>query len=186
MIYAEVDNEMVLNLRSGDPSRAGVTNYISLPSDNQVRPGTPITWYDDQWQQRPILELIEEGLVTPPEGMVWDDEAEEWRVATDKELVESGRLTVGEREILDGDSIRDMTPEELDERGLLTDEERRDWKKSVFMARLSEIDNETTRPLRAVAAGVDTEYDRQRLTDLENEAASIRAELAALESESTA
>jgi hypothetical protein len=47
-------------------------------------------------------------------------------------------------------------------------------------ARLAEIDMESVRPLRAQSAGDATEYDTNKLAALENEAASLRTERAAL------
>ena len=46
---------------------------------------------------------------------------------------------------------------------------------------LEELDRQAIRPLRAIAAGTDTEEDREILTDLEQQAAKLRQQLAALE-----
>jgi hypothetical protein len=43
--------------------------------------------------------------------------------------------------------------------------------------RLKEIDTESLRPLRAILNGTDTQYDHDRLAELETEAQSIRATL---------
>ncbi len=50
-----------------------------------------------------------------------------------------------------------------------------------IMNRLLEIDAASMRPLRAKAAGTETQDDLDRLTALEAEAQSLRAELAGLE-----
>lgn len=47
-------------------------------------------------------------------------------------------------------------------------------------ARLTEIDNESIRPLRAVAAGTSTQFDTDKLTALETERASLAAKLVTL------
>ncbi|MGE4528147.1 MAG: hypothetical protein AB7D00_07245 [Rhodospirillaceae bacterium] len=49
------------------------------------------------------------------------------------------------------------------------------------LVRLAEIDAACIRPLRAIAAGTATEEDRTRLADLEDEATTLRATLAAEE-----
>ena len=46
--------------------------------------------------------------------------------------------------------------------------------------RLSEIDAESIRPLRATVDGSATEFDTQKLAALEQEATALRAELASL------
>ena len=46
---------------------------------------------------------------------------------------------------------------------------------------LEELDRQAIRPLRAIAAGTDTEEDREILTDLERQAAKLRQQLASLE-----
>jgi hypothetical protein len=55
-------------------------------------------------------------------------------------------------------------------------EERR----AEILARLAEIDTAGIRPLRAVADNSATDFDRQKLADLDTEAAELRAELAGL------
>jgi hypothetical protein len=50
-----------------------------------------------------------------------------------------------------------------------------------ILARLSQIDSESVRPLRAIANGDGTDFDRDKLTSLDTEADSLRAELSELE-----
>lgn len=45
---------------------------------------------------------------------------------------------------------------------------------------LAELDNRTTRPLRAILAGTATDEDRDKLREIEEQAAVLRAELAGL------
>lgn len=59
----------------------------------------------------------------------------------------------------------------------VTDEERIAQLKSE----LEELDRQAIRPLRAIAAGTDTEEDRAILADLEQQAAELREQLAVLE-----
>jgi len=47
-------------------------------------------------------------------------------------------------------------------------------------ARLKEIDVESVRPLRAINAGTDTQFDRDKLADLDAEAETLRTERAGL------
>jgi hypothetical protein len=53
-------------------------------------------------------------------------------------------------------------------------------RKTAILARLAEIDLLSIRPLRAVADGSATDFDRQKLATLDAEAAELRAELAGL------
>lgn len=46
---------------------------------------------------------------------------------------------------------------------------------------LDEIDRQAIRPLRAIAAGTDTEEDRETLAELERQAEAIRSQIAELE-----
>ena len=59
----------------------------------------------------------------------------------------------------------------------VTDEERI----SQLKSKLDEIDRLAIRPLRAIAAGTDTEEDREILADLEQQAAELRQQLDELE-----
>jgi hypothetical protein len=53
-------------------------------------------------------------------------------------------------------------------------------RRAEIISRLSAIDTESVRPLRAVADGTATDFDRQKLAALEAEAAELRTELTAL------
>lgn len=46
--------------------------------------------------------------------------------------------------------------------------------------RLAQIDIDSVRPLRAIAAGSHTQFDSDKLASLDSEAAALRAELASL------
>ena len=52
---------------------------------------------------------------------------------------------------------------------------------SEILAALAVIDASSARPLRAILVGSATEEDRARLTELDEQAAALRAELATLE-----
>jgi hypothetical protein len=62
----------------------------------------------------------------------------------------------------------------------MTPEEVAAQRKREIMGRLSQIDAEKIRPTSAIAAGIATDFDRQKLAALEEEATGLRAELAAL------
>lgn len=67
----------------------------------------------------------------------------------------------------------DIIPEEPP----ITDEERIAQLKSE----LEEIDRQAIRPLRAIAAGNDTEEDREKLAELEEQAEVVRLQIAKIE-----
>jgi hypothetical protein len=53
-------------------------------------------------------------------------------------------------------------------------------RRAEILARLAEIDAASVRPLRAIAEGNATDFDRQKLAALDSEAATLRTELAGL------
>jgi hypothetical protein len=61
-----------------------------------------------------------------------------------------------------------------------TPEEAAAQRREEIQGRLAKIDIASIRPLRAISDGTATEYDRQKLADLEAEAAELRTELAGL------
>lgn len=87
--------------------------------------------------------------------------------------------------IPDGQEL-DLSNYKMDENGnLILDTEKIRAKQNALRVdeikiRLSEIDNESIRPLRAVTAGTADEYDNQKLNELETEAEELREELRGL------
>lgn len=69
----------------------------------------------------------------------------------------------------------------------ISEEDAQEWSANSFnpkysiLSRLSEIDKLSSRPLRAITAGLGTQTDQDTLLALENEAVSIRAQLATME-----
>lgn len=177
MIYAQLEGEQIVAIRAGDPARTGAKQWVELPQQHQVRVGTTVAWYDDSWQQRAVSELVADRLIEPPQGMVWDERAADWRRASDAELVADGRRTLGERELLDGDTIRPMTEPELYEAGLLTPQERREYERQETLRQLENLDAAALRPLRAILAGKQTDRDVARLAEIETEAEQLRERL---------
>ena len=56
-------------------------------------------------------------------------------------------------------------------------EKEKEAHRKELMAQLDELDLKTIRSLRAIQAGTGTEQDEQKLAELEEQAAAIRAEL---------
>lgn len=54
---------------------------------------------------------------------------------------------------------------------------------SVILVELDHLDLQAVRPLRAIAAGTATETDRQKLTEIEEQVAQLRQELANITAE---
>lgn len=74
----------------------------------------------------------------------------------------------------DGNGVlTDVIPVEMPS----VDEEKALYLKSL----LEDLDRLAVRPLRAIAAGTDIEEDREVLTDLEEQAAELREQLAEIE-----
>lgn len=61
-----------------------------------------------------------------------------------------------------------------------TAEQLTEQRLSDIKARLIQIDNESIRPLRAVAAGTSLQFDTDKLAALENERAALASELVTL------
>ena len=53
----------------------------------------------------------------------------------------------------------------------------------MILAELDHLDLQAVRPLRAIAAGTATETDRQKLTEIEEQVAQLRQELANITAE---
>lgn len=180
MIYAVIQDDRIISVKSGDPKRAGVTLYAELPPTHQVVPGTPRNWYTSEWSLRPLIDLVNEGLADPPDGMIYDPEINDWRTGLPEELYVEGRYDLGDREIFDGTNIRGMTQQELFDRGLLSPEEVNKFEKSELSIKLKELDRAATRSLRAILAGTATQADHDRLAEIEAAASELRAKLSAL------
>lgn len=86
-----------------------------------------------------------------------------------------------------------LTPEECSEHippaghVQISKEDAIEWSNNSFnpvhaiLSRLVEIDKLSSRPLRAITAGLSTQADQDTLLALENEAISLRAQLATME-----
>lgn len=79
-----------------------------------------------------------------------------------------------------GLGLTPITEVEKDEILKPTAEQLNEQRLSEIKARLIEIDGESIRPLRAIAAGTSSQFDTDKLTALETERASLAAKLAAL------
>ncbi|MDR1311090.1 MAG: hypothetical protein LBK01_04340 [Burkholderiaceae bacterium] len=61
-----------------------------------------------------------------------------------------------------------------------TSEQLAAQRREEILSRLATIDTESIRPLRAIAEGTVEDFDREKLSALDAEAATLRAELASL------
>ncbi|MDE6724524.1 MAG: hypothetical protein K2J79_02870 [Ruminiclostridium sp.] len=103
-----------------------------------------------------------------------DCEQPKWVVPDNSELTGKIMSTPYWKPVEDGNGqLVDIIPEEPP----VTDEERIAQLKSE----LDEIDRQAIRPLRAIAAGNDTEEDRENLAELEEQAEEIRLQIAKIE-----
>lgn len=87
----------------------------------------------------------------------------------------------------DGAEVQEVTDDELEQgydggwyyKGEAP-EKPGDVRKAEILARLEAIDSESARPIRAVALGTATDYDKEKIQALEAEAVALREELAGL------
>jgi hypothetical protein len=75
-------------------------------------------------------------------------------------------------------SITEAEADELRKPPPLTPEQLVEQHRAEIIARLAEIDIASIRPLRAIADGTATDFDREKLAALEAEAEALRGELA--------
>lgn len=97
-----------------------------------------------------------------------------WTVPDNSELAGKIRSTPCWEPVEDDNGVLmdiiPVEPEVSDEESIL-----------LLKSRLEELDRLAIRPLRAIAAGTDTEEDREVLADLEQQAAELRQQLDELE-----
>ena len=86
-------------------------------------------------------------------------------------------VTVLEYDVKTGQTITKEVEMEMPDPTIIENERR----VQEIKQRLSEIDTESVRPLRATVDGSATEFDTQKLATLEAEAQNLRAELNTLE-----
>ena len=85
-------------------------------------------------------------------------------------------VTVLEYDVKTGQTITKEVEMEMPDPTIIENERRA----QEIKQRLSEIDTESIRPLRATVDGSATEFDTLKLAALEQEATALRAELASL------
>lgn len=79
-----------------------------------------------------------------------------------------------------GEDLTPITEAEKDFLLAPTPEQLKQQRISEIHARLAQIDSESVRPLRAINAGTQTQFDTDRLAELDAEAETLRQELAEL------
>ena len=184
MIYAVLgDDDRIAKIMAGDPT--GVPGALPLPPDFTGVVGMHRLEFNDNWTVKPLSERVAAGYYQLPPGYKLDGEA--IVQLTREERYRDGLDPIPEGVILDGGTLRPMTRAEMVAAGTLTQAEADALDKQDRIAeiksRLGVIDTLSARPLRAVIAGTATDMDRQKLSDLETEAQTLRAELTALEAQ---
>lgn len=182
MIYALLDaDDRIAKIMAGDPT--GVPGALPLPPDFAGTVGMHRMEFDANWTIRPLSERVAAGYVPIPTGYKLD--GEQFVALTQAERYRDGLDPIPSGMILDSDTLRPMTRAEMVAAGTLTQAEADALDKQDRIAeiksRLGVIDALSARPLRAIIAGTATDVDKQKLTDLETEAQTLRAELATLE-----
>ena len=69
----------------------------------------------------------------------------------------------------------------MDERDTINEFWEKEGRKQEIQSRLNRIDIESIRPIRTIQKGLGTEFDTQKITDLELETETLRAELRGLD-----
>lgn len=184
MIYALLgDDNRIAKIMAGDPT--GVPGALPLPPDFTGVVGMHRLEFDDTWTVKPLSERVAAGYYQLPPGYKLDGETVVQLTQTER--YRDGLDPIPSGMILDGDTLRPMTRAEMVAAGTLTQEEADALDKqdriTAIKSRLSAIDTESARPLRAVIAGTATDADRKKLTNLETEAQTLRAELKTLEAQ---
>lgn len=111
-----------------------------------------------------------------------------WLCGEDETTIPDGAIIIGDdtrlaNEIKQYPKVRLMSPTDdfgdIDNIQVVPIEDRR----SVILSELDRLDLQAVRPLRAIAAGTATETDRQKLTEIEEQVAQLRKELANITAE---
>ena len=78
----------------------------------------------------------------------------------------------------EGIDVTPITMEEVHQinEAKITPKQRKQARIAEIDAELSRLDTEAIRPLRAINAGTDTQYDRDKLADLDLQASTLRTE----------
>jgi hypothetical protein len=163
MEYIQIENGKIKRHLVGN--KPNLENLIEVENFYGLV-GEPVSFYDEKWERKTEIQLMKENLIPITKG---------YKIENDKliELSEIEKMIEGLEKIPEGFEIKEN---ELVE----TEERKKENEIMKIKGRLSEIDNETIRPLRAKLAGTNTEEDEKKLIDLETEAEKLRNELSIL------
>ena len=170
MDFITVLNGVITGLHDGDIEcdYYGTEFYghdrIPVPDIFSIRKGDLITFYEDGWQRKTDIELIDEGLLPMPEGYIREDTRlrkmdKTERIVSGLEEPDTGTKVVDGRIML-------MAVDEQYEAGLLNDE---DWQKYKLSEAENELNNrlsELQTPEALAMAEIDEEYAAERKAKL--------------------
>ena len=163
--FITVDNGIITGKHHGDiNSDLHGTPYFGHKKNKccfnaQVIVGEPVTYYTSNWERRKDGVLIDEGLMTMPEGHI--REGDELRPMTNEERVIAGLDNPPEGFRVESGKIVMLSSDELHSIGLLNDD---DWKKiklseaeAELNRRLAELNTEESKAMAELDEGYSAE-----------------------------
>lgn len=137
--------------------------------------GEPVSFYNDKWERKPDLQLMQEGLIPIPAGFKLEND--KLIPMTLEEKIEAGfeKIPVGFK-FVNGEFV-ELSSEEKLEKGQITKEEYETLLNEKILAELAIIDSKTVRSLRAILSGDYTQEDQIFLKELEKKAKDLRQKL---------
>ena len=137
---------------------------IVIPRGLLLADGDRVEFYDSNWIRKSDIRLIDEGLMSIPEGYV--REGDQLRLMTEVELIKAGLTELPEGHILDGDDLRPMTEVEQFEAGLITKAEYQQRIAADNSAELNRRLSELQTPIALAQAEIDEKYAVERKAKL--------------------
>lgn len=151
-------------------------NAIPVKNFNGIV-GEPITYYNEDWTRKSDIELMLKGFKDIPKGYKFNDDKSDIVEMSQVEKIQAGLEELPQGQKIEGGELVPMTDEERLASGQMTQAEYTEICRWQILAELDAIDRKTTRPLRAILAGIGTDEDREKLAELERQAEEKRAEL---------
>lgn len=139
--------------------------------------GDRTDYYKSDWTRKNEVELVKEGLQPMKYGYKWNEGQTGFVEMTQVEKIQAGLEEMPQRQKIEGGELVPMTDEERLASGQITQAEYIEIHRGQILEEFDAIDRKTTRPLRAILAGIGTDEDREKLAELERQAEEKRAEL---------
>jgi len=123
----KIENEIIINHVSSRTLPAG---FVQVGAGNQVRIGLNVNWFDVDWMLKSIEELIADDVIILDDNQVFEDG--EIITLTVSQMYIRGLTPLPDNLIIDGDNVREKTPDELYNSGVIDLTVWNNLKKQLF------------------------------------------------------